>query len=554
MICHMVAVPYDHYLRYDELTALLNSFAAEYPDLVEIGLIGKSHEGRDIWMATITDKATGTHDTKPAFWCDGNIHATEVSACTAVLTILAKAVTKQRELLKTHTLYLVPRLNPDGAEWALETPPRLIRSSTRPYPFDEDDHYGLEPKDLDGNGRILQMRVPDANGPWKISEEEPRLLKRRDPGERGGEYFRLLDEGVLHNYDGLTMRPHKRKQGLDMNRNWPNQWRQEHEQHGAGPFPTSEPEVRAAVEAIVQRPNICGAITFHTFSGVHLRPPSSKSEDDIPTEDLWTFQEIGKKGTEMTGYPAISVHKEFRYHPKEVITGVFDDWMYGHRGVYAWTTEIWSPQRQAGITDYKYIDWWREHPFEQDMQMLKWSDEKLGGRGYIDWFDFEHPQLGKVQLGGWDEQFAFRNPPVQFLEAEVGPLADWALWQASLSPRLALLKTVIEPLDGVTRVRVAVQNQGWLPTNVSKLAAESKLVRGVVAEISTAGDPSNWLISGLVRQEAGQLLGWNHVGAGGSFDSTEDVAVFEWIVRSGNQFEVTVKHERAGKLIIPIAS
>ena len=39
----------------------------------------------------------------------------------------------------------------------------------------------------------------------------------------------------------------------------------------------------------------------------------------------------------MTGYPNISVYHDFRYHPKEVITGVFDDWMYDHLGVYAWT-------------------------------------------------------------------------------------------------------------------------------------------------------------------------------------------------------------------------
>src|SRR5699024_3483324 len=127
-------------------------------------------------------------------------------------------------------------------------------------------------------------------------------------------------------------------------------------------------------------------------------------------------------------------------------------WMYAHRGVFAWTTEIWSPQRQAGITDYKYIDWWREHPFEQDLQMLRWSDEKLLGRGYIDWFAFDHPQLGPVELGGWDHLYAFRNPPPEFLEAEVGPLADWALWQAALTPRLALLKSVVEKLDGVTRI------------------------------------------------------------------------------------------------------
>ena len=71
----------------------------------------------------------------------------------------------------------------------------------------------------------------------------------------------------------------------------------------------------------------------------------------MPAEDLRIFKAIGDKGTELTGYPNISVFHDFKYHPKEVITGVFDDWMYDHLGVYAWTVEIWSPQRQAGLTE-----------------------------------------------------------------------------------------------------------------------------------------------------------------------------------------------------------
>ncbi|HSI71805.1 MAG TPA: M14 family metallopeptidase [Fimbriimonas sp.] len=561
----MPNVAFDRYYRYDELTELLNQYAAEYPRLVAIASIGQSHEGREIWLVTVTDQTAGKHDDKPAFWSDGNIHASELSASTAVLCLLNKLVIEQQELLKTHTFYLVPRLNPDGAEWAMETPPRIIRSSTRPYPFEEEDFYGLEQQDLDDDGKILQMRVKDPNGPWKVSEEESRLMKRREPGESGGTYYRLMPEGLFHNYDGLTMRGRKRKEGLDLNRNFPSGWRQEHEQHGAGPFPASEPEIRAAVDAIVKRPNICGAVTFHTFSGVHLRPPSAKPDDDIPSEDLWNFKKIGDKGFEMTGYPAISVYHEFRYHPKEVITGVFDDWMYEHRGVFAWTTEIWSPQRQAGITDYKYIDWFREHPHEHDIQLLKWSDETLGGKGFHLWKNFVHPQLGEVEIGGWDYMYAFRNPPLDHLEKEVAPLADWVIWQAGLAPRLELLKSESEDLGGgVRRLRIAVQNVGWLPTSVTKVAADRKLTRGVVGEIacvgqSCGGPGSNmpdWLISGKLRQELGQLAGWSHVSSGGGMfggsDFTDDRAVFEWVVRGGGPFRLVIKHERAGRIEVDV--
>ena len=92
---------------------------------------------------------------------------------------------------------MCPRLNPDGAEWALADVPRIIRSSTRPYPYDEEPVGGLRREDIDGDGRVLTMRVPDPNGPWKVSERDPRLMVRRDPTETGGRYYRLLPEGVI---------------------------------------------------------------------------------------------------------------------------------------------------------------------------------------------------------------------------------------------------------------------------------------------------------------------------------------------------------------------
>ncbi len=553
----MPHVDFDRYYRYDELTALLRSFAAEHPGLVQIESIGKSYEGRDIWLATVTDLSTGPASERPAFWADGNIHASEVSASTAVLKILAILCETKPDVLKERAFYLVPRFNPDGAEWALEDVPRIVRSSTRPYPFDEEDPYGIEKRDMDGDGRILSMRVKDSNGPWKVSEEEPRLMKKRAPGENGGNYYRLMPEGEFHNFDGVTMRARNIKEGLDMNRNFPSGWRIDSEQKGSGPFPTSEPEIHAIVDAIAKRPNICGAVTYHTFSGVILRPPGRHAEDDLPAEDVWTMKEMGKHGTEMTGYPCISVYHDFKYHPKQVISGVFDDWMYEHRGVHAWTVEIWSPQRQAGITDYKYIDWFRDHPHEDDVKLLAWSDSALGGKGYEEWRPFHHPQLGDVEIGGWDPHFAFRNPPPMFLEKEVTPLAEWAIWLAGVCPCLRLKDVQVEKLGDTSRIRLIVSNTGWLPTNVSKLAEERKLCRGVVGEISKQGfdDPSAgsagpaWLVSGKLREDRGQLKGWCHVPASGfgwHIDPTDDQAVFEWVVRGPGTFDLVAKHERAG--------
>ena len=553
----MPQVRFDTYYRYEELTRILHAYAEEYPQLVRIESIGKSYEGRDIWLLTLTNFATGPAEEKPALWVDGNIHASEVSPSTACLYLIHRLTReygsneKITRCLDTRAFYVCPRVNPDGAEWALADKPKIIRSSTRPYPYDEDPIGGLVTEDIDGDGRMLMMRIPDPNGNWKKHPDEPRLMVRRDPDETGGEYYRILPEGRFDEpFDPAILTLQPQKEGLDLNRNFPSNWRQEHEQGGAGPYPTSEPEVRAIVDFIAKHPNITGGVTFHTWSGVLLRPYSHQPDDAFPAEDLWTYQKIGAKGTELTGYPNISVYHDFKYHPKEYISGVFDDWMYDHMGVFAWTVEIWSPQQQAGITDYKFIDWYREHPVEDDLKLLRWSDEVLGGRGYMDWYPFEHPQLGQVELGGWDMLYAWRNPPPEFLEKEIARFPDWLVWHLLISPKLAVYEATVEPLgDALYKVRLVVQNTGWLPTYITKKALEKKLVRGVIAEIALPDGAT--LRTGKPREELGQLEGRAYKPSAASVwnaDPTDDRAKVEWVVHAprGGTVRLVARHERAG--------
>src|SRR5271157_98473 len=543
---------FNKFYRFDELTKLLKAYVKEYPKLFKLESIGKSYEGRDVWLITATNFKTGADADKAALWVDGNIHASEVTASAACLYFIHTLATKYRKdkqvtaALDTRAFYIVPRLNPDGAEWALADKPKVIRSSTRPYPYDEEPVDGLLEEDIDGDGRILFMRVPDPNGAWKRHPNEPRLLIRREPTETGGKYYRVLPEGFLKNYDGVTIQLRSPKEGLDLNRNYPIAWRTESEQHGAGPYPTSEPEVRNQIDFIVKHKNITGAVSFHTFAATIMRPYDDRSDDEFPAEDLWTYKKIGEEGTKLTGYPNISVFHEFKYHPKSFTTGAFDTWMYDHLGIFAWTVEIWSPIRQAGIKDYKYIDWFREHPVADDRKILKWSDTKLKGQSYVDWYKFDHPQLGKVELGGWDWLNTWTNPPAEFLENEIERFPKWLIWHALISPKLNLREAnVIALANNTYRVRVVVENTGWLPSYVTQKALERK-VRGLVCEIELPKGAK--LETGKPREELGQLDGRAYKEATLGSEGTSDRLKVEWIVRApkGGKVKVIARHERAG--------
>jgi murein tripeptide amidase MpaA len=545
------------YFTNAELNQLFEKWVSAYPKLVKVITIGTSHEGRPIQLLAITNQDTGPDKEKPALWIDANLHATEITGTTVAVYIASnllssygsnEQVTRQ---LDRQVYYIVPRINPDGAEWAMAANPRYVRSGVRPYPWDEKDE-GLTEQDINGDGKILQMRFIDPGGDWKISSLDPRLMEKRAPEEYGGTYYRLLPEGLLKDYDGYVIKMARPLEGLDFNRNFPFEWRTEGEQFGAGPYPTSEPETRALAEFVVNHPNINLAITFHTFSRVILRPYSTKSDDDMNAEDLWVFKKIGEIGTRLTGYRCVSTFHDFKYHPKEVTTGAFDDWMYDHHGVFTYTIELWDLPTEAGIQDRKWIEWWRDHPHAQDLQILKWIDEHGATDAYVPWQPFDHPQLGKIELGGWNNMYTWRNPPPGYLEPEVTRQYPFILTLGELLPHLFVHKLECKPIgENKFYINLVVENGGFLPSYTSQQSKSRKAVRPVRVELKLPDDAK--FTNGKRLQELGHLEGRSNkldVAANSTESPTDNRLRLEWVVQApaGTKIGIDILSERAGSI------
>ncbi len=556
----MTPIPLDRFLRFAELSELLHGIAAEQPGLVTVESIGRSHEGRDIWLVTITDTSTGPHDEKPAMWVDANIHATEVTAGVAALALLDRLVSGfgadplVTRAAQTRTFYVVPRVNPDGVELALADCPRLLRSSTRFSPWrDGWRRPGTHVQDIDGDGRILTMRIPDQDGPWRPHSDEPRLLARRriEDGPDDGPYYRVLMESLLEDHDGFTIPTPRPPEGLDLNRNYPAGWGTA--VPGSGTHPASEPEIDALIRAMTARPNITGFDAYHTAAGVLLRPSSTKADSELPPVDVWTYKELGKRCTELSGYPVHSVFEDFTWDKRHTMGGASDDWAYEHLGVYAWTTEFFDVQLAA--TGAKApSDWWTLGPTEEtELAVLRWylergNDIGNGRPAFVDWRPFDHPQLGPVEIGGWDWTFAWDNPPLDLLAAEVRPHPDFAIHQALAAPCLAIRLLDATPVGaGVWRVRVGIVNTGWLPTTVTVLAATQSLVLPVTAEILLPDGASS--LAGPTRVELGQLGGGLTTRFGSPpHHGTPERILTTWLVhgRVGDVVEIVARHQRAG--------
>jgi murein tripeptide amidase MpaA len=547
----------DRYFTNQDIARVIENWQAKYPNLLEVRTIGESYEKRPIWLLVITNQESGSDTDKPAVWIDANIHATEISGATVALQVAADllesyAQKPEIQVLLDHSVYyIVPRFNPDGAELAMADQPRYIRSGVRSYPWPERDE-GLHEQDIDGDGRILQMRLPDPNGDWKISSLDSRLMEKRGPAEHGGQYFRLLPEGLLENYDGHLIKLARAPEGLDFNRNFPYEWRTEGEQQGAGPYPASEVEVKTIVDFIAQHPNINLAITYHTFSRVILRSYSNKPDDAMETEDLWVTKKIGKIGTEITGYRSVSTFHDFKYHPKEVTTGAFDDWIFDHLGVFAYTIELWDLPDESGINERKFMEWFQDHPHEDDLKILNWSDEHAEPDAYIPWYNFEHPQLGMVELGGWNEMYTWRNPPPALIGAEAKRNLPFAVALGNMLPHLSIKSLQVKPLGNQDfHIELVVENNGFLPSYTSVQSKKRKAVRPVRAELTLPETAK--LVSGKLRVELGHLEGRSNkleVSAVWGAAPTDHRALTEWVIHAepGAEISLQILSERAGKI------
>jgi hypothetical protein len=203
-----VQASWNKYYTYQGVVDLCTKLSKAYPDLVTIESAGKSYQGRDIIVLTISDKKAQNPDFKPALWIDGNIHSielqgTEMALYTAwYLCEMYNDNAFIRQLLKDKTFYISPTINPDAREYftSIGVPPRsglVPRDNDRDGLLDEDGY-----DDLNNDKEISQMRRKNPDGKFKSDPKDPRRMMRVPAGEKG-EYELLGAEGIDNDGDGL---------------------------------------------------------------------------------------------------------------------------------------------------------------------------------------------------------------------------------------------------------------------------------------------------------------------------------------------------------------
>jgi murein tripeptide amidase MpaA len=545
--------PFTRYPLHGELAALLETWADENPRWCRLETIGYSPEGRELFVMTVGDfdsDANGGVDARPAIWVDGNHHAGEVISSVVALATIRSLIERAEQgdtSLSETTWYVQPRIAPDGAEVYLTTPHKL-RSAPIDYPRDT-PAPGLHPADLDGDGWITQMRVPDEHGEWRVSDRDRRLMVRRgDADDPNTTYYRLYPEAeITGESQPLVVAP--TRWGLDFNRSYPHNWQPEYRQSGAGPYPLYPQETRANVDFILRHPNIGIVVSYHTFGGFSFRLPSSAPVSAYRHSDLTgDYQRLCERFTEFTGGPVIQSYDDATGTAR---FGSLMDWAYNQHGIYGWVPELWDVWLAAGIDRRSDPGtFFSARDEDEQATLLAWNDRELDGKGFVDWHAFEHPSLGPVEIGGWTWKYTHQNPPGERIPAIAEAHIRWTDHLAGCLPRLDLDITTESLGDELVRVVATVTNRSFLPSNISQQAIDVGRAQPVTVRLTL---DSGEVLDGPVRT-VGHLAGRGS----GSQRIWEDPrlahnsATASWIVRGTPRGVVRASSSRAGVVEQPV--
>lgn len=529
---------FDHTHTFAETAAYLNEVAKAYPDITRLHTIGKSFLGKDLLLLEITRRQTGEAARKPGYWIDGNLHAGEVFGGEATLHTIHTLVTGYgtdpaiTRVVDTYAFYILPKLNPDGGDHYI-TRPDGLRSVVRPFDEDGDGRLDEDPgNDLNGDGYITQMRVADPNGPMRQSPEDPRLMVAASQGAEPAAWkgqWRVYSEGIDDDGDGAFNEDGVG--GIDINRNFPELWLPPPTSFNPGAYPLSEPESRAVADQMRALRNLTGSINYHMSGNVAVHPPSTLRVDpvtgaEVPPSfaDQQTYRRLGGKAIELNDTAKVQVFKVSGSSPATshgMIWGTMIDWAYYQLGIFSWIFEvgILPGARELFPSNGREID------------RLKWSDEHYGGKLFAPWQPFDHPQLGKVEIGGFiNKVYDPRYKTYTNVMMLPGPqyerlLANHTTWHLFLIAQAPLVRiTSLTPSggeNGYFTITADIANEGPLPTNVTEQALTAGLAKAVRATIAIEG-------GSLVGGPATVTLG--HLAGKGS--SPRSQARATWVVRA----------------------
>jgi len=503
-------ISWKRYYAYDEWTQILRDLQKKYPQLADLQTIGKSRQGRDQLLLTITAKSTGDPKTKAAMWVDGAIHGNEINGVTCSLYTAWYLLTRYDydpsvfDLVNRLTFYILPGLNVDAND-SYARFPNTANNPREPFRPMDDEGDGLydedTTEDVDGDGELSTMYIEDPAGGFKLTPDKRRFVEVEDPREEVRR-FRLLGPEGFDNDADLRINEDDLG-GPDPNRNFPFDWGLA---NGA-PYPLSEPETRNVFQFWMSHSNIFASFHFHNTGRLLMfsAPPASRTPQTPEQTRLQQDQnarrleEMRKTNvyaqlfdrvvdrayqadmnalTEMMTMGA-RITKDYRPTMSGLV-GQAQASSYYMMGAYATLIELWgSPGNEADENKDGRVS---------DEEFMKWIDIELGGEGWIAPHKFVHPDYGEIWIGGTAKKHVTRTPPARYMEEEARRIAQFVLYTAGQFPKVEIESIAVKPAtENLLWVEATVKNGSAYPTSSDRSVV---LRRSVNDRLTIAASPN----------------------------------------------------------------
>ena len=584
------------YKTYDQLTASLRELAKAHASVVKLVDIGKSREGRSIWAVEIASTGSGrtAAGARPALLVAANLEGDQLIGSELALYLarhLASSYASNaavKTLVDNHAVYILPRVNPDGAEQMFGSVKSFRRTNAAAFDADNDGRLDEDgPEDLNGDGFITVMRAQDPGGDYMPHPDDARLMRKADAakGEAGG--WSVYWEGVDNDEDGFINEDGPG--GVDLNRNF--QHKYPYYTPDAGPHMVSEPETRAVMDYMLTRGNVAAILTYGVSDNLIAAPTPQGALGSAQTVDLLAFADasmadartVGTFSTRSTNQnffffgfggrggpppqtrrpgqpaprpPATTINAQDveyfrtvsnRYReltgiktapPTRAPEGAFFDYGYYQFGVPSFSTPGWGitaePAAPAspGAPASPAVPARPARPAAPassfDLTLVKALPD-----AFVAWTPFTHPTLGQVEIGGF-KPYAITNPAASEIDALGKSHAEFAMYLTTLFPRITIAGFTAGSIGGgLHRVSAVIENAGYLPTSTAH-GVTSRSVKPTMVQIGVAPDA---IVSGSPKTNFVQAL----AGSGRRED-------YQWIVRGkpGDRITLKVVAEKGG--------
>ncbi|MDH3733442.1 MAG: M14 family metallopeptidase [Gemmatimonadota bacterium] len=569
------------YHDHDALTSELRGLTGG-SSVATMSSIATTRGGREVWVVEIANTAGTPLAERPGVLVVANLEGDHVAGSSHALEIVRYFVSNSsdptvRAALDEQVVYVIPRLNPDGAEAMFASVRWDRRGNDTPYDDDNDGRIDEDgPEDLNGDGAITVMRVADPAGAFMVDPDEPRLMRRADASKGETGTHTIYWEGTDSDRDGFVNEDGPG--GADLNRNFQHAY--PYWQADAGVHMVSEAETRGLMDFMISHRNIGAILTFGHSDNLVTAPSSSGALAGPRGLDLVAFAnasfdgiydvgvfgrsggffgsgpsrgaQVGRDNDPSSGRrPSTTVHRDDQVYfstasdayreltdietvgVNREAEGAFFQWGYYHFGIPSFSTQGWGlpatedeeggggPGNGGGNGDGGI-----------DAELLS-SLEGAGVEVFAEWSGHSHPDLGQVEIGGF-LPYATTNPPASELAESGARHGEFVLRLAGMLPRVTIADTeVTSHGGGLFTIEVEVANTGFFPTALQH-GVVSRSVQPTTIQIQI--DPDD-VVSGSGKTATVQRL----EGSGTRHKVT-------WVIRGqrGARVEIRVRSQKGG--------